>query len=514
VARIRYLGHAGFVVEHGEHRLLMDPWFHSAFLQSWFPYPDNRALLSSVLEGRYDHVWISHFHEDHFDVEVLRRLDKDITVLLADFRSKSLPKSFAEMGFENVVTLAHKESLELAPGLEVTMYLDTSHKEDSALLVDLDGYRFLDLNDCNTPMSELPTDVDLLAAQFSGAMWYPNCYDYPPAVMQEKVDGVRGDLLDTLRRKIHLTGASAYLPSAGPACFLDPELAIYNDRDTTIFPSWEQVADGVREASPGVDVVRIGPGDTVIVDAEERAITTERSPDSRLDEDLDAYRERRRDEWEAYHAGPEPEITRAELDEYFHTLQHRNKRFLGDFTKDIRVVAGSTDWDIRLGKLAEDLVIESEEPFDPDYTLLVPPRALRAILDGTCGWEEALLSMRCGLHRDPDVFDLTFMSLLRYGSHPVQTMQMLRERQNDETIERDGLRLQRFCPHAGEDLTYADIADGRIECPRHHWIWDARTGACIDKASIPLRVEVLDEESPVLIRGTTDSTPTSDDGPA
>ena len=106
MARIRYLGHAGFVVEHGEHRLLMDPWFHSAFLQSWFPYPDNRALLPSVLEGRYDHVWISHFHEDHFDVELLRRLDKDITILLADFRSKSLPKSFADMGFENVVTLA------------------------------------------------------------------------------------------------------------------------------------------------------------------------------------------------------------------------------------------------------------------------------------------------------------------------------------------------------------------------------------------------------------------------
>jgi UDP-MurNAc hydroxylase len=106
--------------------------------------------------------------------------------------------------------------------------------------------------------------------------------------------------------------------------------------------------------------------------------------------------------------------------------------------------------------------------------------------------------MRLGLHREPDVFDLTFMGLLRYGNHPAQTMQMLRERQNTETIERDGLRLQRFCPHAGEDLTFAEIGDGRIECPRHHWIWDARTGACVDKASIDLRVEVLDPDSPVL----------------
>src|SRR3954451_24859484 len=135
------------------------------------------------------------------------------------------------MGFHDVVTLGHRESLELAPGLAVTMYLDTSHKEDSGLLVDVDGYRFLDLNDCNTPMSELPTDVDLLAAQFSGAMWYPNCYDYPPDVMQEKVDRVRDGLMETLASKCRATGAREYLPCAGPACFLDPALMDFNDRD-------------------------------------------------------------------------------------------------------------------------------------------------------------------------------------------------------------------------------------------------------------------------------------------
>jgi len=89
------------------------------------------------------------------------------------------------------------------------MFLDTSHKEDSGLLVDFGDFRFLDLNDCNTPMSELPSGIDILAAQYSGAMWYPNCYDYPPHVMAAKVAGVRNDLLDTLKRKIELTGARA-----------------------------------------------------------------------------------------------------------------------------------------------------------------------------------------------------------------------------------------------------------------------------------------------------------------
>jgi len=46
---------------------------------------------------------------------------------------------------------------------------------------------------------------------------------------------------------------------------------------------------------------------------------------------------------------------------------------------------------------------------------------------GKEGWEEALLSMRVSLHRDPDVFDLKLMVLLRYGNRPIQTLQMMRK---------------------------------------------------------------------------------------
>lgn len=501
---VRYLGHAGFVVGHRDCRVLMDPWFYPAFLDSWFPFPDNRDLLPEVLAGPVDYLYVSHAHEDHFDRALLDRLDRSVTVLVPRYRSKVMVKRFRELGFPNVVALAHQESLELAPGLTATMYLDTSHKEDSGLLLDADGFRFLDLNDCNTPMSELPGDVDLLAAQYSGAMWYPNCYDYPPHVMAAKVEQVRSDLMDTLYRKVRITGARAYLPSAGPACFLDPELAEFNDRDRTIFPVWEQMADDFAAACPGVPVVRVGPGDDILVDAAgEPTVVPAAAEGSRLTEDLDAYRDRRRDEWQRFHAGPEPTVTMPEIEAYFGTLQRWNKRFLGDFSKDIRLVAGTANWHVRLGRLAEDFVIEGEEPYDPEYTLLLAPRVLRAVVDGDTGWEEALLSMRVGLHRHPDLFDLTFMSLLRYGHQPVQTMQMLRERQNTETIERDGLRLQRFCPHAGEDLTFADIRCGVIECPRHHWMWDARTGQCVDKGTVPLRVEVLDPEGPAL-RGSDD----------
>jgi len=500
---IRYLGHAGFVVSHAGVRLLIDPWFYPAFLGSWFPFPDNRNLLPEVTEGSFDALYVSHAHEDHFDERLLEQLDRRLRVLVPRYRSKALVRRFAALGFKDLVVLGHHEQHVLTEGFTATMLMDTSHKEDSGLLLDLDGFRFLDLNDCNTPMSELPTDIDLLAAQYSGAQYYPNCYVYPPQTMAEKVADVRASLIKTLVMKVQLTGARAYLPSAGPACFLDPALDRFNERSSTIFPVWDDVSAEFAAACPVVEVLQMAPGDRLDQKAAGTlprlvaAGTSSWPADERSY--LASYRERRRGEWQAYYASPVLPVTAAEIEEHFRRLQSWNKRFLQDYTKDIRLITDGVHWGIRLGRLAEHFVFE-DAPVDADYTLHVPPRVLRAVLDGRTGWEEAMLSMRMTLHRMPDTFDMTLSSLLRYGNHPAQTMQMVRERENTQTIERDGLRMQRFCPHAGEDLTYATICSGVVECPRHHWKWDVRTGQCLDGGTIPLRVQPVPPSPSVLSR--------------
>ncbi|MCF2529991.1 Rieske 2Fe-2S domain-containing protein [Yinghuangia soli] len=490
-ARIRSLGHAGYEIEHAGVRLLIDPWFHPAFLGAWFPFPDNRPLLDHVAAGSYDLLYLSHAHEDHFDERALALLDRDATtVVVPRFRSKSVVRRLEGLGFRSVVALGHKEVHEAAPGFVLTMLLDTSHKEDSGLIVDLDGFRFLDLNDCNTPLSELPTDVDVLSAQYSGAMWYPNCYAYPDEVQRRKTAEIRGDLYDTLVRKVRLTGASTYLPAAGPPCFLDPELERFNDRSATIFPVWDDLAADFAADCPEVGTVCLEPGDVLTADGVEESADPERGRwRTEPEAYLAAYRARREDEWSAYHEEPFQPVGAAELDAYFAKLTNWNKRFLADYQRDVRLVADGSTWAVRLGRVGGVL---EEDPVDAGYTIHVPPRALRAIVEGRIGWEEALLSLRLSLHRDPDVFDLTLMSLLRYGNQPAQTMQMVRERDDaaaGETIERCGYAFQRFCPHAGEDLAHADIEGDVVECPRHHWKWDLKTGECVAGGTVPLRVD-------------------------
>jgi UDP-MurNAc hydroxylase len=492
---ITYLGHAGFVVAHAGFRLLIDPWFYPAFLGAWFPFPDNRALLPEVTGGEFDALYVSHAHEDHFDQRVLENLDRRLALLVPRYRSREVARRFAAMGFENQIVLGHRERHVLADGFTATMVLDTGHKEDSGLLLDLDGFRFLDLNDCNPPMSELPAGIDLLAAQYSGAMWYPNCYRYPVETMAQKVAAVRADLMETLIMKVRLTGARAYLPSAGPPCFLDPALDAFNDKTSTIFFTWDDVAAEFAAAGTGTDVLQVAPGDTLIRRRADQLPIVARGGAGPCPADRHAYltdyRWRRRREWEGFYDEEVQPVTALELQDYFRRLQRWNARFLSGYRKDIKLVADGAAWGIRLGMLADRFVFE-DEPVNADYTLHVPQRILRRVLDGDAGWEEALLSMRLSLHRTPDRFDMMLMSLLRYGNHPAQTMQLVRERERSESIERDGLRMQRYCPHAGEDLTYASICDGVIECPRHHWKWDAKTGECVDGGTVPLRVEPAD----------------------
>ncbi len=487
--QLTYLGHAGFIVETRGIKILIDPWFYPAFLESWFPFPDNRVLLPEISHQKFDFLYVSHLHEDHFDRRLLLSLDKSTPVLCPQYRSRAMGKKLASMGFKKLIPLGHKESRTIAPGVEATMLLDTSHKEDSGLLLESDGFRFLDLNDCNTSLTDLPRGIDLLAAQYSGAMWYPNCYDYSPEVMRQKVARVRGDLIASLVKKCLSTEAKAYIPSAGPACFLDPALVEFNNRETTIFPVWADVADAFAASALGTKVLEMHPGDVATTPTLELATC----PDQADSTDLAKYSELRRSEWQEFYNGREPAITSDEIEGYFGRLQRRNEHLTKDLYKYIRVIADDKSWGVQIGQMAEDFVIEGEDPYPPEYMLITPPRVLKAILDGNAGWEEALLSMRIRLRRNPDTFDSRFMGLLRYGNEPIQTLQMAREGDAAlcEMIHKDGLVFQRFCPHAGEDLSNAIVHDGIIECPRHHWKWNSQTGRCVEGGSLGLRVEQL-----------------------
>jgi UDP-MurNAc hydroxylase len=457
---VEHIGHAGFIITSGDKKLVCDPWFNPAFLKSWFPWPDNRHHMNAARTA--DALYISHAHEDHFDREFLKTMpDKGIEVLVPRFRSRYLAKEIKELGFTNVKEMSHRDSYWLFDSLDVTMLIDQSHKEDSALLCEdlVTNYRFLNSNDCELAASDWPQGIDLLAAQYSGAFWYPHCYDYTQSQQVAKADEVVKNNIDRLCRRIKLTGAKQYLPSAGPAVFLDPELRHYNF--SGIFPQFVDVEEEIERQCPDIKLHRAMHGGIYF---------------------FTDYLNDRRHEWRSWFEEDDAPAESHELAAHFKNLERANSRFMGDYRNDLAVYSGRDDWQIQLGVVEDEL----EESFDPHYFMNVPPRVLRAVLDGRATWETALLSNRIKLKRKPDKYDYKLMGLLSFGDRPAQTRAMHRAQRASETITRDGLILPKYCPHAGESLSIATICDGVIECPRHNWTWTT-SGECIT-AQIPIEV--------------------------
>lgn len=244
--RITFTGHVGMSIETSGGSILCDPWFTPAYFASWFVFPRNDRLdVTALLDP--DYLYISHLHHDHFDPAFLtERVSKDATVLLPAFLVDRLEQALRDCGFTRFIHTEHGVPVDLGGGLEVTILAMTAPADgpagDSLLVVADPTARVLNQNDAR------PRDVDELAAlgpfdahftQFSGAIWYPMVYDFPPEEMERLGRRKREDQSSRALAYIRDVGAPHVFPCAGPPCFLDDDLWHLNDleRDpANIFP--------------------------------------------------------------------------------------------------------------------------------------------------------------------------------------------------------------------------------------------------------------------------------------
>ncbi len=173
---IRFLNHAAFVIEHRGTSLLSDPYLAgSAFDNGWrLLVEEDHPELDAV-----DFIWFSHEHPDHFSVPFLRSIPEErrgaITVLYQATRDGRVRGFCERLGFR-FQELVDGETTTIAPGFSITCGQIPFY--DSWLLIDLDGYRVLNTNDCILESPErlsMITDVaprcDVLFTQFSYANW-------------------------------------------------------------------------------------------------------------------------------------------------------------------------------------------------------------------------------------------------------------------------------------------------------------------------------------------------------
>lgn len=501
---IEFLGHSGIAVRHGGHLLLCDPWMspEGAYNASWFQYPAYpRTDLGALL--RPDAVYVSHEHPDHFDPWFLSQLPKSTPVVTGRFQKRRCLRLLEKLGFETVIQLADFESHSIAAGFEVRVALPTfncpPHWFDSCALIECGELKIFNLNDCNLalPVEQIRSwSPDLLLAQASPAIWYPITYtNYTPEKKLKLMRARRESAIDSFVTAAKAIQPKLAIPFAGPPCFFDPELEEHFTGADSMFPTAPIAAERLGATST-IPTEVLKPGDRLHFEDGSRRI--EREPayaDFDYERDRQSYVARHRDEKRAVVARVLGAIPPASpgllerLNDHFTPLVRRNPFFVARI--NMRVLFEATGenggkWIVDFRDEPHDEVVYPWNGEECRYRFRFEARNLDQVLRGDLSWEDLLLSLRFQASREPDQYNQHLFTFFKMGDHAaLQAIAQaeLRSQSGDVDTFRldvgdDSYEVQRFCPHAGSDLLDAEVVDGKIVCPGHHWHFSLDGGGC------------------------------------
>jgi UDP-MurNAc hydroxylase len=493
--QITYLGHAGFFVETEQAILVTDPWLspEGAFDSAWFQFPCNHGLAPFVREklqntNKRRYLYVSHEHRDHFDPAFLQTLPTEgMTFVVPHFQRPALRTELARFRPAELISCAHGQPVPIPDGY-VKLYLDDSGlNRDSAILIKTGGQAFLNMNDCKLydevgSIREQEGPISVLTCQFSGATWHPTCYEYETSeyerISRQKLTGK----FEMVARAIDAVRPGVYVPSAGPACFLDPMLMHLNFEPVNIFPRASQFLAYLRNrlAPTQTRLADVMPGDVIRADSGElQASGEERVSEETFHSYICEYAKRYR----SYFADSRPRHSERELDAILEQLRIELQRKLATFILRERVrvplyfgFCDSTEEMLRID-FQDNRVDRVPEIREQDYySLRAPAWQIARILNRAITWEEFALTFRMRLNRRPDVYQTLIQGFLLMEPEDMNwfcaKLLEIEERQKRIIIEAEGTRysIDRYCPHQGGDLSQGWLADGRLwTCPRHRW---------------------------------------------
>jgi UDP-MurNAc hydroxylase len=219
------ISHACMLIEHAGRRLLIDPWVvGSAYWRSWWHFPPSMPFNDEMRDA--DWVYLTHQHFDHFHYPSLRKLRRDITVLVPRLPVPSNEQALAGLGFTHVVPVDHGRTVELAPSWKLTSY-QAGWIQDSALVVECGEHTLLDLNDAKLEDAVIEqvcrrhAPFTFMLRSHSAAQAYPDCYSSPdPRDLQlRKPEDYVDDFVAAVTRFLPRYA----VPFASNVCFLHPE---------------------------------------------------------------------------------------------------------------------------------------------------------------------------------------------------------------------------------------------------------------------------------------------------
>jgi UDP-MurNAc hydroxylase len=216
-----------------------------AFIGSWYHWPPlEGGEFEYLVNKNWDAIYISHFHADHFDrnlLSAIARNQSEIKVIIPDYSNKWLKRAVLNCGIipQNLVELPSNKILSIKD-IDVKMYVAdycnpqicgvsvscqskprNQTANDSLALFEADGQRVLNANDALAIASvvkiyPLIGEIDLLLGHFGGAGPYPQCFSDLSEIQKKEAAAKNGWVfVNRLIQAAEKLNAKFTLPYAG-----------------------------------------------------------------------------------------------------------------------------------------------------------------------------------------------------------------------------------------------------------------------------------------------------------
>ena len=171
---IKFLNHASFIVDN----ILVDPWFEgSVFLNGWNLL---KKIKYNINKLKYDYIFISHEHPDHFDIKTLKSISnpEEKTIIFHKTEDRKIIEFVENLGFkvlecENYIeyNLTYGSIKVVSDGFDSFFVYINKNNET---LVNLNDFQVTD----EDVLKKLKLEkIDYLLSQFCYANWAGNVDD-------------------------------------------------------------------------------------------------------------------------------------------------------------------------------------------------------------------------------------------------------------------------------------------------------------------------------------------------
>ncbi len=505
--QIKFYGHACVYIRSGDTSVVTDPWFskEGAFLYSWFQFPDNTELdLEPILNA--DYVVLSHEHQDHFDLNFLRKINPRTKIIIPKYTDSYLSDTIKANLNNELVVASSQQKIRLSNSITFCPVVQSvPHWDDCTLIFETGRGTVVDVNDMHIIDKDLEWirnnfDINYLFIQYSGTSWHPYVYDYPHA---KKVAFAKERIINkfyNVKRIFELAQPDLIIPCAGPPCYLDDSQFELNFSDESIAPDQADFYEFAKKEGFAEKTLILLPGDELEPGGDYALVNKSNLFHEAFTDKknyLEKYRERRRGiikDGLAQFPYPSESLL-GKCRQYFEPLIESSAYFREKIGGKVLIESAN-------GK-DEKIIVDFTSTANPVRrfggeeffsSFQIDSRFLSQILEKKLAWEQLFLSLRFRAWRYPDKMNAYLFTFLRFVDPETykafETYETKQDMSETFVLEHDGKKyeVQKYCPHAMGNLEKGRIVDGCIVCPNHGWAFSLVDGSCLyGKTSIKIK---------------------------